>query len=66
MTLALKPAIAIVELGANDGLRGQPVSGTERNIAQIVETFQKAKAGVLLLGITLPPTVMVRADYVIE
>jgi acyl-CoA thioesterase-1 len=55
IALDLKPAIVVVELGANDGLRGQPVSGTERNLAQVIETFQKAKAGVLLLGITLPP-----------
>jgi len=55
MALAMKPAIAVVELGANDGLRGQPVSGIERNLAQIIEGFQKAKVSVLLAGITLPP-----------
>jgi acyl-CoA thioesterase-1 len=53
--LSLKPAIALVELGANDGLRGQPVAGIESNLAQIIETFQKAKIAVLLIGITLPP-----------
>jgi acyl-CoA thioesterase I len=53
--LALKPSIAIVELGANDGLRGQPVSGIERNLGQVIEAFQKAKVRVLLAGITLPP-----------
>jgi acyl-CoA thioesterase-1 len=53
--LALKPAIAVIELGANDGLRGQPVSGIERNLGQVVEAFQKAKVSVLLAGITLPP-----------
>src|ERR1700683_421463 len=61
MALALKPAIVILELGANDGLRGQPVTGIERNLAQIIEAFQKAdafqkaKVRVLLAGITLPP-----------
>ena len=55
MALALKPAIAVLELGANDGLRGQPVSGIERNLGQIIEAFRKAKATVLLAGITLPP-----------
>lgn len=55
MALALKPAIALVELGANDGLRGQPVSGIERNLGQIIEAFQTAKVNVLLAGITLPP-----------
>jgi len=53
--LALHPAIAVIELGANDGLRGQPVSGIERNLGQVVESFQKAKVSVLLAGITLPP-----------
>jgi acyl-CoA thioesterase-1 len=61
MALALKPAIVVLELGANDGLRGQPVSGIERNLGQIIEAFQKAdafqkaKVRVLLAGITLPP-----------
>src|ERR1700722_82343 len=55
MALAMKPAIAVVELGANDGLRGQPVSGIQRNLAQIIAEFQKAKVSVLLAGITLPP-----------
>jgi acyl-CoA thioesterase-1 len=53
--LALKPAIAVVELGANDGLRGQPVSGIERNLGEVIEAFQKSKVRVLLAGITLPP-----------
>jgi acyl-CoA thioesterase-1 len=55
MALALKPAIAVIELGANDGLRGQPVAGIERNLGQVIEAFQKAKVSVLLAGITLPP-----------
>jgi acyl-CoA thioesterase-1 len=55
MALALKPAIVVLELGANDGLRGQPVSGIERNLSQVIETFQKARVKVLLAGITLPP-----------
>jgi len=55
MALALKPAIVVLELGANDGLRGQPVSGIERNLGQAIEAFQKAKASVLLVGIKLPP-----------
>ena len=59
--LTLKPAIVVIELGANDGLRGQPVSGIERNLGQVIEAFQqgaafqKAKVRVLLAGITLPP-----------
>jgi acyl-CoA thioesterase-1 len=55
LVLAEKPAIVLLELGANDGLRGQPVAGTEANLAQIIETLQKAGVKMLLAGITLPP-----------
>jgi len=55
IALALKPQIVVLELGANDGLRGQPVPGIERSLGQIIEAFQQAKASVLLAGITLPP-----------
>ena len=55
MALEEKPAIALVELGANDGLRGLPIAMTESNLAQIVEAFDKAGARVVLAGITLPP-----------
>ena len=55
LAVAEKPAIALVELGANDGLRGEPVANTENNLARIIEAFQKAGARVVLAGITLPP-----------
>jgi acyl-CoA thioesterase I len=55
MALALKPAIVVLELGANDGLRGQPIAGIERTLGQVIELFQKAKVSILLAGITLPP-----------
>jgi acyl-CoA thioesterase-1 len=55
LALAMKPVIVVLELGANDGLRGQPAAGIERNLAQMIEAFQKAKVKVLLAGITLPP-----------
>jgi acyl-CoA thioesterase-1 len=55
LALDLKPRIVVLELGANDGLRGQPVSGIERNLGQIIEAFQTAKVSILLAGITLPP-----------
>jgi acyl-CoA thioesterase-1 len=55
LVLAEKPAIVLLELGANDGLRGQPVAGAEANLAQMIEAFQKAGAKVVLAGITLPP-----------
>jgi acyl-CoA thioesterase-1 len=50
-----KPAIVVLELGANDGLRGQPVSNSESNLARMIEAFQTAGARVVLAGITLPP-----------
>jgi acyl-CoA thioesterase-1 len=49
------PAVVIVELGANDGLRGTSVTETEKNLSLIIEQIKKANARVLLLGIQLPP-----------
>jgi acyl-CoA thioesterase-1 len=53
--LAEKPRVVVLEFGANDGLRGQPVEITERNLAQMIEALQGAAARVVLAGITLPP-----------
>jgi len=53
--LALKPAIAIVALGANDGLRGQSVAEMQGNLERIVERFRAGGARVLLVGMRLPP-----------
>ena len=52
--LQLKPAVVIVELGANDGLRGLPLTATRANLAAIIDEFRKSGAKVLLAGITLP------------
>jgi acyl-CoA thioesterase-1 len=52
--LALSPAIVILELGANDGLRGLPVSSTRDNLEEMIQAFQASGAKVLLAGITLP------------
>ena len=51
----LKPAIVILELGANDGLRGLPVAAMKQNLAAIIEQSQKTGAKVLLVGMHLPP-----------
>jgi acyl-CoA thioesterase I len=53
--LKLKPEIVIVELGANDGLRGQDLSSMRANLDQVVARFQSAGARVLLAGMRLPP-----------
>ncbi|RDK11001.1 arylesterase [Cupriavidus lacunae] len=50
-----RPAIVVVELGANDALRGLPLQTTEANLRNIVTTAQKAGAGVLLIGMRIPP-----------
>jgi acyl-CoA thioesterase-1 len=50
-----KPAIAIVELGANDGLRGLPVAAMKQNLSAIIERAQKSGAKVLLVGVRMPP-----------
>jgi acyl-CoA thioesterase I len=55
LLLAEKPAIVILELGGNDGLRGLPVSVTESNLAEIIQAVQQSGARVLLAGMTLPP-----------
>jgi acyl-CoA thioesterase-1 len=53
--LALHPAVAVVEFGGNDGLRGLRIEDTRANLDQIVGTLQKAGIKVALAGITLPP-----------
>jgi acyl-CoA thioesterase-1 len=50
-----KPAVVILELGANDGLRGLPVAAMKSNLAAIIERSQKAGARVLLVGVRMPP-----------
>lgn len=48
------PAVLVIELGANDGLRGLPLPQLRENLAAMVDAAQQAKARVLLLGIELP------------
>lgn len=50
-----RPAIVILELGANDGLRGTAPDVTEKNLDSIIAQSRKAGARVLLVGIKLPP-----------
>jgi acyl-CoA thioesterase-1 len=51
----LEPAVVVVELGGNDGLRGFPPSTTRDNLNRIIETARSAGASVALLGIRIPP-----------
>lgn len=48
------PSILILELGANDGLRGLPLAALRDNLAAMLDTAQQAKVRVLLVGIELP------------
>ncbi len=50
-----RPAIVIVELGGNDGLRGLPVADIRRNLESIIDRSQRAGARVLLVGMRIPP-----------
>lgn len=49
------PSIVILELGANDGLRGLPVDQMQQNLRAIIEKCRKIKARVLLVGMRIPP-----------
>ena len=53
--LRARPAVAIIALGANDGLRGQSVQAMRENLDRIVERLRAAGARVLLAGMRLPP-----------
>ena len=55
-----QPALVIIELGGNDGLRGQPPAQLQQNLASMVEKSRQAGAKVLLLGMRLPPNYGVR------
>lgn len=50
-----KPAVVVIELGANDGLRGLPLEQTRANLDRMVSAAREAGARVLLVGMRLPP-----------
>ncbi|MGB1239323.1 MAG: arylesterase [Pseudomonadales bacterium] len=50
-----QPAYIVLELAANDGLRGTPLKVIENNLRQLIEMGQQAGAKILLVGIQLPP-----------
>ncbi|HEY2397298.1 MAG TPA: arylesterase [Rudaea sp.] len=49
-----EPALVVVELGANDGLRGLPLAEIQANLEKILEAIRAAGARSVLLGIELP------------
>ncbi|WP_269748348.1 arylesterase [Noviherbaspirillum autotrophicum] len=50
-----RPAIVIIELGANDGLRGLPVASAKANLRTMIAAVRKAHAQPLLVGMQIPP-----------
>jgi acyl-CoA thioesterase-1 len=52
---AHRPSLVIIELGGNDGLRGQPPQQLQQNLAAMISASREQGAKVLLLGMLLPP-----------
>lgn len=50
-----KPCVVILELGGNDGLRGQPIATIKDNLLRLIDTINEAGSAVVLLGMRLPP-----------
>jgi len=50
-----RPRIVIIELGANDGLRGLSLNVTRQNLLAMIQDAQQSRAKVLLVGMQLPP-----------
>jgi len=50
-----RPAIVVIELGANDALRGLSLVATEANLRAMITEAKKSKAKVLLVGMQIPP-----------
>jgi acyl-CoA thioesterase-1 len=50
-----RPAISILALGANDGLRGLSLQETKKNLQAMIRQLQQAGSSVVLAGIRLPP-----------
>ncbi len=50
-----RPDVVVIELGANDGLRGLPLRESRRNLARMIGASQGIGADVLLIGMRLPP-----------
>lgn len=50
-----RPAVVVLELGANDGLRGLPLTRVRQNLQAMIAASKKAGARVLLVGMRLPP-----------
>lgn len=50
-----RPAVVVIALGANDGLRGLPLAQTRANLEKMIKAAQATRAKVLLVGMRMPP-----------
>lgn len=50
-----QPSLVLLQLGANDGLRGLAIGQTRRNLAEMIDRARAQGAAVLLIGIRIPP-----------
>ena len=50
-----KPDVVVIELGGNDGLRGQPPQIIQRQLSQLIQQSQASQATVILFGMKIPP-----------
>ena len=50
-----KPSIVVLELGANDGLRGLPLDAMKNNLEKMIQASKQINAQVVLLGMFIPP-----------
>ncbi len=50
-----RPAIVVIELGANDALRGQPIAAMRSNLVQMIRIARGARAEPVLVGLMIPP-----------
>ena len=50
-----KPAVLIIELGGNDGLRGLSLAATQANLREMIKSADRIGARVLVLGMRVPP-----------
>lgn len=62
--IAMRPAITILELGGNDGLRGVPLTATRDNMEKMIQALLAAGSKVVIAGMTLPPNY--GPDYIRE
>ncbi|HSS27132.1 MAG TPA: arylesterase [Usitatibacter sp.] len=59
-----KPDLVLIELGANDALRGQPIAGIRSNLVEMIQLTRKARAEPVIVGLMIPPNYGI--DYAAE